>query len=142
MQIHPYLYFPGNADEALSFYKSIFGGDFSSVMRYKDLPMEGVTLSEDEESKMMHIALPIGKDTVLMASDSLETLGQTHIEGNNVNISIHPATKSEADRIFTALSEDGKIVEPIADQPWGDYWGAVKDKFGIHWMVNFNEEWA
>jgi PhnB protein len=86
----------------------------------------------------MHIGLPVGKGDVLMASDSLESLGQKLVQGNNVYISVHPDGKEEADRIFKALAAGGAIEMPIADQPWGDYYGSLKDKFGILWMVNYS----
>ena len=86
----------------------------------------------------MHIALPIGKDDILMASDALESMGQRLTQGNNVYLSVHPETKEEADRIFGALSAGGTIEMAIADQPWGDYYGSLKDKFGVLWMVNYS----
>ncbi len=136
-KLNPYLNFAGNTEEAFGFYKSVFGGDFTSIVRFKDMPMEGAKIPKADESKVMHIALPIGRDDVLMASDTLESLGQTLTQGNNVYISVHPETKEEADRIFKALSAGGTIEMPIANQPWGDYWGSLKDKFGVLWMVNY-----
>ena len=100
--------------------------------------MDGVNIPEEDENKILHIGLPIGKDDVLMASDSLESLGQKLTQGNNVYISVHPESKEEADRIFNALSAGGTIEMPIADQPWGDYYGSFKDKFGVLWMVNYS----
>jgi len=97
-----------------------------------------VNIPEEDENKILHIGLPIGKDDVLMASDSLESLGQKLAQGNNVYISVHPESKEEADRIFNALSAGGTIEMPIADQPWGDYYGSFKDKFGVLWMVNYS----
>ena len=135
-KLHSYLNFAGNAQEAFDFYKSVFGGEFSSVVRFKDFTMEGVAISGDDEDKIMHIALPIGDDNVLMASDVLESLGQRLVQGNNVYVSVHPTSREEADRIFSALSEGADVEMPIADQPWGDYYGALKDKFGVQWMVN------
>jgi PhnB protein len=137
-KINTYLNFTGNAEQAFNFYKSVFGGNFTSVVRFKDMPMEGVNIPKADENKIMHIALPIGKDDVLMASDSLESPGQKLIQGNNVFISVHPESREEADRIFEALSVGGTIEMPIADQPWGDYYGHFKDKFGVMWMVNYS----
>jgi PhnB protein len=137
-KLHSYLNFAGNAQEAFDFYKSVFGGEFSSVVRFKDFPMEGVAISEEDEDKIMHIALPIGDDNVLMASDVLESLGQRLVPGNNVYVSVHPTNRAEAARIFTALSDGAEIEMPIADQAWGDYYGALKDKFGVQWMVNYS----
>ena len=137
-KINTYLNFARNTEEAFDFYRSVFGGEFTSVVRFKDLPMEGVNIPKADENKIMHIALPIGKDDVLMASDSLESLGQKLIKGNNVFISVHPESREEADRIFKALSTGGAVEMPIADQPWGDYYGHFKDKFGVMWMVNYS----
>ena len=136
MKVNPYLNFAGNAGEALEFYKSVFGGELSSAVKFKDMPMEGVTIPEADGDKMMHIALPIGGDNVLMASDVLESLGQELVPGNNAYVSLHPDSRAEADRIFNGLSEGADIEMPIADQIWGDYFGSLKDKFGVRWMVN------
>lgn len=139
-RMHTYLNFPGNAEEAFQFYQSVFGGEFSSHVRFGDLPMEGVDIPEGDRSKAMHIALPIGDTDLLMASDALQSLGQTLTPGNNVHVSIHPDTREEADRIFSALSAGGQIEMPIGDQVWGDYYGACSDKFGVHWMVNYSPQ--
>lgn len=135
MKTHSYLNFAGNAEEAFNFYKSVFGGEFSSVVRFKDMPMEGVTIPPQDEGKILHIALPLGED-LLMASDALESLGQQVVQGNNAYISVHPDSREDADRIFNALSQGADIEMPIADQVWGDYFGSLRDKFGIGWMVN------
>ena len=137
-KLNTYLNFAGNAEEVFRFYQSVFGGDFTSVVRYKDMPMEGVSIPKEDENKIMHVALPVGKDDVLMASDALESLGQTLTQGNDVYLSVHPETKEEADRIFNALSAGGAVEMPMADQPWGDYYGSFRDKFGIQWMVNYS----
>jgi PhnB protein len=143
-RLHPYLNFAGNAEEAFDFYKSVFGGEFSSVVRFKDMPMEGVTIPKQDEDKIMHVSLPIGEDSILMASDALESLGQQLAQGNNAYVLVNPDTREEADRIFNALSEGAEIEMPIADQAWGDYFGSLKDKFGVMWMVDYgpprNEE--
>ena len=139
-KLHPYLNFAGNAEEAFTFYRSVFGGDFGSVVRFKDMPMEGVTIPEADQGKIMHISLPLASDTVLMASDALASLGQQVVQGNNAYISIHPDSREEADRLFKGLSEGGDVEMPIADQPWGDYWGSFKDKFGVLWMVNYGQQ--
>lgn len=138
IKLNTYLNFAGNAEEAFNFYRAAFGGEFSSVVRFKDMPMEGVKIRKEDENKIMHIGLPVSEDDVLMASDTLESLGQKLVPGNNVYISVHPDSKAEADRIFGALSAGGAIEMPIADQPWGDYYGSFKDKFGIQWMVNYS----
>lgn len=146
-KINIYLNFAGNAEEAFNFYKSVFGGEFSSLVHFKDMPaspdanrgepIEGVKISKEDEDKIMHISLPIGND-VLMASDAPESMGFKVNFGNNTYISVHPDSKEEADRIFKELSEDGTIEMPIADQAWGDYYGSFKDKFRVQWMVNYS----
>ncbi|HEX9739174.1 MAG TPA: VOC family protein [Ignavibacteriaceae bacterium] len=136
--INPYLNFAGNTEEAFNFYKTAFGGEFTSVVRFKDMPIEGINLPKDDENKIMHISLPIGNGNVLMATDTLESLGQKLTFGNNAYLSLHPDSKEEADRIFSALSAGGKVEMPMADQPWGDYYGSLKDKFGVQWMINYH----
>ena len=136
-RFHTYLNFAGNAEEAFRFYRAIFGGEFSSVVRFKDMAMPGVNIPKADESKIMHIALPVGKDGLLMASDALESLGQKITHGNDVYIFVQPDSKDEAKRIFDALSGGGAVEMPIADQIWGDYYGSVRDKFGVQWIVDY-----
>lgn len=138
-RLYPYLNFAGNAEEAFTFYRSVFGGQFSRLVRFKDLPMEGVSIPPEDEDKIMHIALPVGQDDLLMASDTLKSLGQELVQGNNAYISVFPPTRHEADRIFQALADGGRIEMPIADQVWGDYFGSLQDKFGVLWMVNHTQ---
>ena len=135
-RMHVYLNFAGNAEEAFEFYRSVFGGEFSSLVRFSDMPMEGVEIPEPDQDRIMHIALPIGEDDILMASDALESLGQQLVVGNSSYVSVHPDTREEADRIFKGLTEGGEVEMPIADQAWGDYFGSFKDRFGTGWMVN------
>lgn len=134
--VNPYLNFNGNTEEAFNFYKSVFGGDFQAVMRFKDNPQCG-EMAEIDKERIMHIALPIGNGAILMATDSLESLGQKLTVGNNFYICLSPDTKEEADRLFNGLSEGGKIEMPIQDMFWGAYWGSFTDKFGVQWMINF-----
>jgi PhnB protein len=138
MKVNPYLNFPGNALEALEFYRSIFGGEFDGVYRFKDFPTEGFELPSGVEDQIMHISLPLGENTVLMASDAPEGLGAPLVQGNNVHVSVHPDSREEADRVFNALSDGGEVEMPLGDQVWGDYYGSLKDRFGIHWMVNYH----
>jgi PhnB protein len=137
-KLNVYFNFPGNTEEVFNFYKSVFGGDFSSVIRYRDMPMEGMDIPEKDMNKILHISLPIGKNDYLMASDSLESLGQKVTTGNNIYISVHPETKEEADKIFKALSSGGMVEMDMADQPWGDYYGSLKDRYGVMWMVSYS----
>ncbi len=136
-KLNTYLIFPGNTEEAFNFYKSVFGGEFMMVVRFKDMPMEGITIPAADQNKIMHIGLSIGKDNFLMAADTLDSHGQKLVQGNNYYICIAPDSKEEADKLFNALSAGGKIENPIADQPWGDYYGSFTDKFGVQWMVDY-----
>ncbi len=140
-KINPYLNFNGNTEEAFNFYKSVFGGEFAMVMRFGEMPgcdemPEDKQISEGDKSKIMHIALPIGKDNVLMATDAIDSMGQKLTEGNNFSISISTDSKEEAENLFNALAEGGTVTMPLADTFWGAYFGMLKDKFGIQWMVD------
>jgi PhnB protein len=92
-----------------------------------------------EREKIMHIALPIGKGVTLMASDTLDSMGQKLSVGNNFYLSISVDSRQEADRVFNGLSKGGKIEMPMQKMFWGDYFGMFKDKFGVQWMVGFAE---
>ena len=120
-------------------YARMLGGEFASVVRFKDMPVEGMTIPAGDEGKLMHIGLPVGDD-MLMATDTLPALGQETVQGNNFYISIHPDSREDADRIFAALSEGGTVEMPMADQVWGDYYGALRDRFGTQWMVNYGPQ--
>lgn len=132
--MNPYLNFNGNSEEAFNFYKSVFGGEFSMLQRFKDTP-EGDKLSPEDANKIMHIALPVGVNT-LMATDALESMGQKLVVGNNSHLSIHAESRAEADKLFAALAVGGKIEMPLMDMFWGSYFGMVDDKFGIKWMIS------
>lgn len=133
-----YLNFNGNTEEAFNFYRSVFGGEFSILKRFKDIP-EGNKISENYAEKIMHIRLPISDGYDLMATDALESMGQKLNVGNNFYISINTDSREEADRIYNALSVDGKVEMPLADTFWGDYFGMFKDKFDIQWMITFEK---
>jgi PhnB protein len=137
-EINPYIHFNGNAEEAFTFYKSVFGGEFAIISRFKDLSIPEHPISENEANKIMHIALPIGKNSVLMASDTPEFLGKHNENENRSKISISVESKEEADKLFNGLSAGGKIEMSIADSPWGSYFGMFRDKYGIEWMVDFD----
>lgn len=146
--LNPYLNFNGNAEEVFNFYRSIFGGEFATLMRFKDIPadvpmdgctdMEGKEQAQDESEKIMHIALPIGGN-ILMASDVPSHMEQV-TAGTNTSLSVSVESKKEADRVFAALSAGGTVTMPIDNMFWGDYFGMLTDKFGIQWMVSFNAQ--
>ncbi|SDM11646.1 PhnB protein [Daejeonella rubra] len=138
--INPYINFNGNAEEAFNFYKSVFGGEFAIISRFKDLAGPEFPVSENEANKIMHIALPIGKN-ILMANDVPESMGRVNENENRSKISISTESKEEADKLFHGLSEGGKIEMPMADSPWGSYFGMFRDKFGIEWMIDFDAKY-
>lgn len=134
-----YLNFTNETEAAFTFYKSVFGTEFvNGMMRMGDVPpMEGMpALSDDVKNLVVNVQLPITAGHLLMGSDVPEGMGLTLEKGNNVSISLHPDSRSEADRLFVALSESGSVVMAMAEQFWGDYYGALVDQFGIHWMIN------
>jgi PhnB protein len=136
--LNPYLNFKGKTEEAFNFYRSVFGGEFSSLVRFKDTP-ECSRVPENEQNMLMHIALPIGKGNTLMATDALESMGHKLTMGDNMSLSVHADSKEEADRLFNGLSEGGKVEVPMAKMFWGDYFGMFKDKFDVQWMITFRE---
>jgi PhnB protein len=139
--INPHINFNGNAEEAFTFYKSVFGGEFARVVRMKDLASAEFPVSEKDENKILHIALPIGKSNVLMGNDVPEFLGKVNEKENRSKISISAESKEEADKLFNGLSADGEIEMPISDSPWGSYFGMFRDKYGIEWMVDFDPKY-
>ncbi|MFZ4543277.1 MAG: VOC family protein [Saprospiraceae bacterium] len=135
--INPHINFNGNAEEAFNFYKSVFGGEFAMITRFKDMASAEFPVAAHEADKIMHIALPIG-NSILMANDVPEILGRTNENENRSKIVISAESKAEADRLFSGLSVGGQVEMPIADSPWGSYFGMFRDKYGIEWMVDFD----
>ena len=136
--INPWINFNGNAEEAFTFYRSVFGGEFTKVIRFKDLANSGFPVAEKDKNKIMLIALPIGKSNVLMANDVLEIMGQVNENENRSKISVSMESKEEADKLFNGLSAGGKVEGPMSDSSWGSYFGMFRDKYGIEWMVEFS----
>jgi len=134
--INPHINFNGNAEEAFNFYKSVFGGEFASIIRFKDISSPEFPVAEKEANKIMHIALPIGKN-ILMANDVPESMGRVNENENRSKISISAESRQEADKLFYGLSAGGNIEMPIGDSPWGSYFAMFRDKYGIEWMVDF-----
>lgn len=139
--VNPYLIFNGNCEEAFLFYKSVFGGEFPYIGKFKDMPAaeDGgcAEFSEKDANRIMHVSLPIG-NTILMGSDSNEQSGDVTF-GGNFSVSINVESKEEADRIFNGLSAGGNVFMPMDKTFWGAYFGMFTDKFGVGWMVNFDE---
>lgn len=137
-----YLNFQRNTEEVFNFYKSVFGGEFvdGKINRFGEIPaQEGMPpIAEEDKNLVMHVVLPILGGHLLMGTDAPESMGFKLNKGNNVYISLHPDSKKEADRLFSRLSEAGAIEMAMQDMFWGDYYGSLTDKFGIHWMVNYS----
>jgi PhnB protein len=138
-QINPHINFNGNAEEAFTFYKSVFGGEFAKVIRFKDVASPEFPVPGNEADKIMHIALPIGGN-FLMANDVPESMGRTNENENRSKISISAESKEEAVMLFNDLSAGGQIEVPIEESPGGSYFGMFRDKYGIEWMVDFDQK--
>ena len=136
--INPWINFNGNAEEAFTFYRSVFGGEFAKIIRFKDLASDEFPVPEDEGNKIMRIALPIGKHNLLIANDVPAFLGRVSEEENRSKIAVSAESKEEADKIFNGLSAGGTVEGPIGDGPWGTYGGMFRDKYGIEWIVEFD----
>jgi Uncharacterized protein conserved in bacteria len=137
--VNVYLTFNGNCEEAFTFYKSVFGGEFPYIGRFKDMPpSEDGKVSEADMDKIMHVSLPISKETMLMGSDTGGEWASSFKQGNNFSISVNADSKEEADKIFNALADGGQVTMPLNNTFWGDYFGMLTDKFGIGWMMSYN----
>lgn len=136
-RINPHINFNDNCEEAFNFYKSAFGGEFTTLVRFKDMPCLEHTSSGADADKIMHIALPVGNDT-LTGNDVPAVMGRVNEQENRSKITITAASREEADQLYGALSAGGDIEMPIGDSPWGSYFAMFRDKYGIEWMVDFN----
>lgn len=135
--INPWINFNGNAEEAFTFYKSIFGGEFTKVIRFKELTSSEFSVPEKEANKIMLITLPIGKNNFLMGNDVPEFMGRVNENENRSKISVSAESKEEADKLFKGLSVGGEVEGPMGDAPWGAYSGMFRDKYGIEWIIEF-----
>lgn len=140
-QINPHYNFNGNAEEAFTFYKSVFGGEFAAIVRYKDLGDTGAPIAPHEAEKVMHIALPIGRN-LLMGNDVPESMGRTNENENRSKIVINAVSREEADQLYTGLSAGGQVEVPISDSPWGTYFAMFRDRYGIEWMIDYDPKYA
>ena len=135
--INVHLNYNGNAEEAFTFYKSVFGGEFTKITRLKDLESPDFPVDEKDANKIMHIALPIGNNT-LMANDVPSFMGLVNEQENRSKIAVSAESREEADKLFNGLSAGGTVEMPIQDSPWGSYFGMFRDKYGIEWMIDFD----
>ncbi|MGX5691110.1 VOC family protein [Arcticibacter tournemirensis] len=136
--INPWINFNGNAEEAFTFYKSLFGGEFTKIIRFKDLSGPEFQVTENEADKILYIGLPIGKHNILIANDVPEVMGRVCENENRSKIYISAESREEADGIFKGLSAGGEVEGPMGDSPWGTYAGMFRDKYGIEWIVEFD----
>ncbi len=139
MKLNAYLNFDGETEKAFEFYRSVFGGEFTALQRFRDVPASVQSpKSKAEADRIMHVALPVA-DGALLGSDISREMGMKINKGNNVILSLHPDSLKEAERLAGALSKGGKVEMKLQKMFWGDYYGALTDKFGIRWMVNYHE---
>jgi PhnB protein len=136
ININPYFNFMGNTEEAMNFYKSVFGGTFTTFQRFRDIP-GGEKMAPDEQNKIIHITLTTPSGHVFMATDFLESMGQSLVAGNNCRITLHTESNDESNQIFERLSLGANIEMPMNNTFWGAYCGMLTDRFGIQWMINF-----
>ncbi|GAB2689777.1 VOC family protein [Mucilaginibacter koreensis] len=136
--INPWINFNGNAEEAFTFYRSVFGGEFTKIVRFKELQSDDFQVPEHEANKLMYISLPIGKNNVLVANDVPEFMGRVNENENRSKIYAIAESREEADKLFNGLSAGGAVEGPIGDSPWGTYAGMFRDQFGIEWIIEFD----
>jgi PhnB protein len=136
-----YLNFDGNCEEAFNFYKKVFGVELAHISYFKDMPpQEGQAASEIDGNRVMHVSISLGNGTALMGSDTGGDWSLSYVQGNNFSISLNAGSKEEADNVFNALADGGAITMPLASTFWGDYFGMCTDRFGVNWMMSFNEK--
>ena len=136
--INPWINFNGNAEEAFTFYKSVFGGEFTKIIRFKDIASPEFSVPETEAEKILMIVLPIGTNNSLVGNDVPTFMGKVNENENRSKILVSTESKEEAERLFTGLSAGGSIEGPMGDSPWGSYAGMFRDKYGIEWIIEFS----
>lgn len=133
--LSPWINFNGNAEEAFNFYKSVFGGDFTSVIRFKDIAGRDSPVAEKDADKIMRIALPIGGKNMLLGNDVPAFMGKVNEQENRSKVHVAADSREEAGRIFNGLSAAGQIEVPMSDSSWGTYFGMFRDRYGIEWII-------
>ncbi|OJV12695.1 MAG: VOC family protein [Dyadobacter sp. 50-39] len=138
--INPWINFNGNAEEAFTFYKSVFGGAFTRIIRFKDLASDDFPIPENEADKIMTIVLPLGGHNSLIGNDVPSFMGRVNEDENRSKIAVSAESREEAERLFQGLSAGGSIEGPFGESPWGTYAGMFRDRFGIEWIVEYDPE--
>ncbi|MDB5004324.1 MAG: hypothetical protein JWQ34_2549 [Mucilaginibacter sp.] len=141
ISINPYFNFMGNTEDAMNFYKSVFGGEFTAFQRFTDSPGHE-KMPKNEQSKIMHVSLPMGPSNAIMATDTLESMGMELTIGNNFYLCVNTESKEETAKFFNKLAEDGQIEMPLNETFWGGYCGMCRDKFGLQWMITYDMKLA
>lgn len=134
---NPYINLKGNTEEAFNFYKSVFGGEFLGVVRFRDFPDNSMGVGESDLDKIAHIALPLGPHNVLMGTDAIDSMPKEFVQGNAFSITLEPETAEEAEQLFNGLSAGGDVEMPLTKTEWAEKYGSFSDKFGVQWMVNY-----
>jgi PhnB protein len=134
---NPYIYFNGNTEEAFTFYKSVFGGEFESIIRFRGFGENPMGIPEADLDKIAHIALPLGSTSILMGTDHLQSFPEKFNTGNNFCIVLEPESTREAEHLFSALSSGGEVMRPLQKTEWAEMHGECADKFGVKWMVDY-----
>jgi len=134
--VNVYLYFQGNTEEAFTFYRSVFGGDFTGVVRFRDFPDNPMRIPDHELDKIAHISLPLGEATILQGTDIVSSMPPLTV-GNNFCITLETASGAEAGSLFEALSDGGDVEDPLQPTEWAEKYGICADRFGIHWIVMY-----
>jgi PhnB protein len=137
-RLDPYLNFNGNTEEAFMYYRSVFGGEFLTLMRFGDMP-GSEKMNVHDRKKIMHVALPVGDSNILMGTDALESMNQKLTLGDNFSISITSDNEAEVKRMFDALAADGTVIMPLSSESWSPLFGILKDKYGVQWMLNYKK---
>jgi len=136
MLLEPYLNFNGNTEQAFLFYRSVFGGNFTALMRFADMP-GSEKMPEEDRQRIMHISLPIGDHVTLKATDIIDSLNQQLQVGDNFHLAITVDNEADIHRLFNGISAGGTVIMPLGKESWGELFGMCKDKFGIQWMFNY-----
>lgn len=136
--LSPWINFNGNAEEAFTFYKSVFGGEFTNLIRMKDLASPEFPVAEADAHKIMQITLPITGRNVLIGNDVPAFMGTVNEQENRSKIHVSVESREEADRIFHGLSSGGQVEAPMGDSAWGTYFGMFRDQYGIEWIIEYN----
>ena len=137
IEVSPVLTFTGNCEAAFEYYRSVFGGEYQFLYRYKDVEMDASNLPEGSGEKILHISLPLMKNVYLMGSDTLKE-AKPDTANHIVSIGLRLNNKEETFHLFEALAVGGRILTPLGKVFYADYFGSVVDRFGVCWTFNCN----